>query len=189
MQNQTVLKDLGAILKQEIATHEGFPKPGISFKDIQSVLMNPRLTRSVLDASVKAIKEEKILPNAILGFDARGFLFGLPLAMRFGVPLIMARKANKLPGELTTTSFEKEYGTDSLSVQKGLIKPGMHVLVHDDLLATGGTAKAANHLIEEEGGVLCGFHFIMELGYLDGRKELESLAPVVSMVNFATSKD
>lgn len=185
------LTELEAELKKRIATYNDFPKSGVNFKDIQSILSDSILSRQVLDGSVDLLWQmggaEEI--NAVLGFDARGFLFGFPIALEFGIPLILARKQGKLPGEIVTVSFQKEYGTDTLSVQQGLITPGMKVLVHDDLLATGGTALAAVELIRNLKGVVAGFHFIMELGYLGAREKLEPHAPVLSMVNFKTPEE
>jgi adenine phosphoribosyltransferase len=145
------------------------------------------LDASVVDLVYQMRDREEI--NAVLGFDARGFLFGFPLALEFRIPFIPVRKKDKLPGELATVSFEKEYGKDTLSIQKKLITPGMKVLIHDDLLATGGTALAAVELVTSLGAAVFGFHFVMELGYLGAREKLEQIAPVISMVNFKTPEE
>lgn len=179
------MEEMQDFLKRNIATFQDFPVKGVNFKDIQSILKNPELSQAIMELSMDSIENQESLPDAILGFDARGFLFGFSLAGELHVPFFLARKTGKLPGELITVSFEKEYGTDTLSIQKGLIKPGMKVLVHDDLLATGGTARAAVELIEKEGGIVSGFHFIMELEYLSGRKKLKGLGEIISMVKYA----
>ncbi len=181
--------DLQRVLKERVATYPDFPKPGVNFKDIQSILSSPQISREVLLNSYEVILKNNPSLDAIVGFDARGFLFGTSLAIEFDIPFILARKANKLPGELVTVSFEKEYGPDTLSVQKGLIVPGMKVLIHDDLLATGGTALAAVDLVKKEGGIVSGFHFIIELGYLGGREKIEQHGKVLSMVRYETSEE
>lgn len=177
-------QDLERDLKECIPTYKDFPTPGINFKDIQGLMMNPSITRKTLDLSLRCV-ESRFSPDSILGFDARGFAFGPTMAILLSLPFIMARKKGKLPGELVVANYQKEYGVDTISIQKGLIKPGMKILVHDDLLATGGTARAAVDLIEKEGGIVSGFHFIMELEYLAGRKKLEGLGEIISMAKFA----
>lgn len=177
--------DFTSLLKEEIKTFHDFPKEGIAFKDLQSILMRPELTQGLLFESMSLFRVNDLQIDAILGFDARGFILGGALSVLLEVPLILARKEGKLPGELVVVSFEKEYGTDTLSIQKGLIKPGMKVLVHDDLLATGGTAGAAVELIQKEGGEVSGFHFLMELDYLSGRRKIEKFGKIISMVNFS----
>ena len=111
--------------------------------------------------------------NKILCFDARGFLFGFDLAKSSKTAMILARKPGKLPGEVITQTFQKEYGLDEIQVQKDLIKPGDNVLIHDDLLATGGTAAAAAEIILKCGAEIAGFNFIMDLSFLPGRKVLQ----------------
>jgi len=170
------IEECRKILTAEIKTFPDWPAKGVNFKDIQSILFNPEL------ALTTAHYLKEILPkkengeysfNKILCFDARGFLFGFDLAKEANTPMILARKPGKLPGELITQTFEKEYGLDEIQVQAGLIKPGDKVLIHDDLLATGGTARAAAEIILKCGAEIAGFNFIMDLSFLPGRKVLQ----------------
>lgn len=172
----TTIEECRKILTSEIKTFPDWPEKGVNFKDIQSILFNPEL------AKVTAHYLQELLPktakgdftfNKILCFDARGFLFGFDLAKTANAPMILARKPGKLPGELITQTFQKEYGTDEIQVQAGLIQPGDKVLIHDDLLATGGTAGAAAEIILKCGAEIAGFNFIMDLTFLPGRKVLQ----------------
>jgi adenine phosphoribosyltransferase len=163
------------LLKKKITTFPNWPKEGVNFKDIQSILFQPELAK-LTAYYLKDIlpKEEKEYAfNKILCFDARGFLFGFDLAKESNVPMILARKPGKLPGEVITQTFEKEYGVDEIQVQAGLIVKGDRVLIHDDLLATGGTAGAAAEIILKCGAEIAGFNFIMDLSFLPGRKVLQ----------------
>ncbi len=182
--------ELKESIRRYLKTYNDFPKPGVRFKDIQSLLMFPNINRMVIESMQKSIKEADLKPDVILAFDARGFLYGGMYAYMYGIPLIMARKKGKLPGKLVTQVFEKEYGQDEISVQSGLIKPGMRVLIHDDLLATGGTSEAAAKIILNQGGIIEGFHFLIELEYLSGRKILEEFkSPIISIINFVNPED
>lgn len=172
----TTIEECRKVLTTEIKTFPDWPEKGVNFKDIQSILFNPEL------AKVTARYLQELLPktatndfafNKILCFDARGFLFGFDLARAANAPMILARKPGKLPGELITQTFEKEYGTDEIQVQAGLIKPGDKVLIHDDLLATGGTAEAAAKIVLKCGAEIAGFNFIMDLTFLPGRNLLQ----------------
>lgn len=120
------------------------------------------------------------IPDVIVGLDARGFLIGPTLALRFGAGFVPVRKPGKLPGKIETADFEKEYGTDTFAIQSDAIKPGQKVLVVDDLIATGGSASAAGTLIEKSGGKLLGYLFIIELTFLKGRDKLN--APVYTLL-------
>lgn len=171
----TTLEECRKILTSEIKTYSDWPKKGVNFKDIQSILMNPSLAE-VTSFYLKELLPKKspteFLFNKILCFDARGFLFGFDLAKASNAPMILARKPGKLPGKVITQTFEKEYGLDEIQVQDGLIKPGDRVLIHDDLLATGGTAEAAAEIILKCGAEIAGFNFIMDLTFLPGRSIL-----------------
>ena len=152
-----------------------FPKPGIVFKDISPILHNPYLCEQIVNAF---ISESKFIDgiDAVCGMESRGFLFGFPLAMKLDVPFIMVRKAGKLPFDKVKKEYELEYGTASIEMHKDSIKPGMRVLIHDDLLATGGTAKAAAELIQEMGGTVAGFAFLYQLCELPGYKILSEIS-------------
>jgi len=175
IQKITTIEECRNVLTNEIKTFPDWPQKGVNFKDIQSILMNPEL------AAITSHYLKELLPkqapnnfsfDKILCFDARGFLFGFDLAKAAGTPMILARKPGKLPGKVITQTFEKEYGLDEIQVQDGLINPGDRVLIHDDLLATGGTAGAAAEIILKCGAEIAGFNFIMDLTFLPGREVL-----------------
>ena len=150
IQKITTIEECRNVLTNEIKTFPDWPQKGVNFKDIQSILMNPELaaiTSHYLKELLPKQAPNNFLFDKILCFDARGFLFGFDLAKAAGTPMILARKPGKLPGKVITQTFENEYGLDEIQVQDGLIKPGDRVLIHDDLLATGGTAGAAAEII------------------------------------------
>lgn len=184
------IEDFREVLKIEIATFNDWPKKGVNFKDIQSILYNPKLaslTSEYLAELLPKSHSNKFLFDKILCFDARGFLYGFDLARTANVPMILARKPGKLPGDVITQSFEKEYGMDEIQVQAGLIKPGDRILIHDDLLATGGTASAAAEIILKCDAKIAGFHFIMDLEFLPGRELLRKYVPdsdIISLIKF-----
>jgi adenine phosphoribosyltransferase len=170
------IEECRKVLTKEIKTFPDWPQKGVNFKDIQSILINPAL------AEVTSFYLKELLPkneqkefefNKILCFDARGFLFGFDLAKEAKTPMILARKPGKLPGKVISQTFGKEYGLDEIQIQEGLINPGDRVLIHDDLLATGGTAGAAAEIVLKCGAQIAGFHFIMDLTFLPGRKVLQ----------------
>lgn len=171
----TTIEACRKVLKQEIKTFPNWPQEGVNFKDVQSILMNPELaelTSFYLKELLPRDASGKFLFNKILCFDARGFLFGFDLAKTAKSPMILARKPGKLPGKVITQTFQKEYGLDEIQIQDGLIQPGDRVLIHDDLLATGGTAGAAAEIILKCGAEIAGFNFIMDLTFLPGRTVL-----------------
>lgn len=160
-----------------------FPKPGILFRDITPILENPVVSRAVVQEIMHQFKGVKI--DAIAGIESRGFLFGLPLSMEMNVPFIAIRKQGKLPAETVKYSYELEYGSATIEMHKGVVKKGMNVLIHDDLLATGGTAVASRELIELEGGTVAGFSFLIELNELRGREKLAATdKPILSVVDY-----
>src|SRR5665213_763604 len=160
-------------IKSAIRDIPDFPKPGIIFKDITPLLKEPGLCIKIVDAFEQQLKNVKI--DAIAGIESRGFLFGLTLATRLGVPFVPVRKAGKLPFTIKQKAYNLEYGTATIELHTDAFEPGQHILIHDDLLATGGTALAAGELITEMGGIIAGFSFVVGLGFLNGR---ERLAPV-----------
>jgi adenine phosphoribosyltransferase len=168
-------------LERHIRTVPDFPKPGISFKDITPLIENGEALHAATDALHAAT--EHLDYNRILSAEARGFVFGTALAYRARKGLILARKPNKLPRETISATYELEYGTDSLEAHADAIAPGTRVLVADDLLATGGTARAMCELVENAGGTVAGVAFLIELTYLHGR---DLLAPydVISLITY-----
>jgi adenine phosphoribosyltransferase len=175
--------DIQEKLAKTVRTIPNFPSPGILFRDITPVLENPTLSRAVIAEIIHQFDGVKI--DAIAGIESRGFLFGLPLAMEMNVPFITVRKKGKLPAETVEYSYRLEYGEATIEMHRGVVKEGMNVLVHDDLLATGGTAHATAELIRQEGGGLAGFSFLIELKSLHGREKLAHFAkPIISVLDY-----
>jgi adenine phosphoribosyltransferase len=168
-------------LERHIHTVPDFPKPGISFKDITPLIEDGEALHAATDALHAAT--DHLAYDRILSAEARGFVFGTALAYRARKGLILARKPNKLPRETISATYELEYGTDSLEAHADAIAPGTRVLVADDLLATGGTARAMCQLVESGGGTVAGVAFLIELSYLNGRGRL---APydVISLITY-----
>ncbi|MDT3402658.1 adenine phosphoribosyltransferase [Mucilaginibacter terrae] len=164
-------------IKSAIRDIPDFPKPGITFKDITPILKDPILCESIVNAFAAHFQNAKI--DAVAGIESRGFLFGLQLAGKLGVPFVPIRKAGKLPYTVKQMEYDLEYGSAKIEVHTDAFKPGQHILIHDDLLATGGTVTAAAKLVTEMGGMIAGFSFIVALGFLDGRKKIAPLADKV----------
>lgn len=161
---------LEADVKKAIRTIPDYPKNGIYFKDLTTLWRDGRLTRRVTDAMQRKWGRAKL--DKIVGVEARGFIVGAPLADRLGVGFVPARKIGRLPGMKVSVSYELEYGRQGLEIHSDSISRGDKVLVVDDLLATGGTSKAAATLVERLGGKVVGFAFVTELRSLNGRKKL-----------------
>ncbi|MDB4903790.1 MAG: apt [Mucilaginibacter sp.] len=157
-------------IKSAIRDIPDFPKAGIIFKDITPILKDPLLCGYIVDAFVEKLKSTRI--DAVAGIESRGFLFGLTLATRLGVPFVPVRKAGKLPFSIKQKAYSLEYGTAIIELHTDAFEPGQHILIHDDLLATGGTAFAASELIQEMGGIVAGFSFVVGLGFLNGKERL-----------------
>lgn len=157
-------------LKQFITIVPDWPKPGIKFKDITTLMDNGEAYRYATDQIVKYAKEKEI--DLIVGPEARGFIIGCPVAYSLGVGFAPVRKEGKLPRETMKVNYGLEYGKDVLTIHKDAIKPGQRVLITDDLLATGGTIEATIKLVEGLGGVVAGIAFLIELTYLEGRQKL-----------------
>lgn len=155
-----------------IRTIPGFPKEGILFRDFMPVLADAKALKLLVDALEQTLPVPVDSFDAIAGLEARGFLFGPILAARLGKGFLAVRKAGKLPPETISESYDLEYGTAAVEVETDLVKPGMRVLIVDDLIATGGTAKAAADLICRAGGSVVGFSFIMKLDGLNGLEQL-----------------
>ena len=159
-----------SLLAKHIREVKDFPKPGISFKDITPILSNPELSSLVIDSFVDGLKGKKV--DAIVGVESRGFLFGMLLANALSVPFVPIRKVGKLPSHTISEEYDLEYGTAKVEIHTDAIKQGWNVVVHDDLLATGGTAVAASKLVQRLGANILSFLFVVELSFLEGRNNL-----------------
>jgi adenine phosphoribosyltransferase len=157
-------------IKSVIRDVPDFPKPGILFKDITPMLADHILVKDVITAIADQYKNQKI--DAIAAVEARGFIFGSILAQELQCAFIPMRKSGKLPYKTISREYALEYGTASVEVHEDAIQKGWNVLVHDDLLATGGTASAAGWLVQQLGGTVAGFSFLINLGFLQGEKKL-----------------
>jgi adenine phosphoribosyltransferase len=157
-------------LKAKIRDVADFPKPGVVFKDIMPLLADEDALRETIDLIADWAEPRK--PDIVLGAEARGYITGGALACRLGCGFVPARKPGKLPWRTVAVKYALEYGFDQLEVHADSIRPGQRVLVHDDVLATGGTAKATVELVEQLGGTVVGLPFIIELAFLNGRERL-----------------
>ncbi|MEF2900601.1 MAG: adenine phosphoribosyltransferase [Terrisporobacter sp.] len=157
-------------LKQTVRVIENFPKEGISFKDITTLLQNGEALKFAIDEIIADLKDKDV--DLIVGPEARGFLMGTPVAYGMGVGFVPVRKPGKLPWEVESLEYDLEYGSNILEIHKDAIKPGQKVAIVDDLLATGGTMEAAAELIEKLGGEVVSMQFLIELEDLDGREKL-----------------
>lgn len=149
-----------------------FPKKGIIFKDITPLLINPLAREECLNILLSNLKEQKI--DKVIGVESRGFFFGILLAEKLNAGFVPVRKPNKLPYDTISASYELEYGSDSLEIHTDAIQKGDKVLIHDDVLATGGTAKAVCELVEQLGGEIVQVNFLMELSFLNGREKIKN---------------
>jgi adenine phosphoribosyltransferase len=168
-------------LKTKIRDVPDFPKPGVVFKDIMPLLADAEALRDAVDQIAEWAGPRE--PDIVLGAEARGYITGGALACRLGCGFVAARKPGKLPWHTVTAKYALEYGFDQLEVHADSIRPGQRVLVHDDVLATGGTAKATVELVEQLGGIVVGLPFIIELAFLNGRERLEG-HDVFSLVEY-----
>lgn len=150
---------------------QDFPKPGIGFKDITPLLANPEASKECLELLISGLKGQKI--DKVIGVESRGFFFGTLLANRLNAGFVPVRKPKKLPFSTISATYDLEYGTDTLEIHTDAIKKGDKVLIHDDVLATGGTAKAVCELVEKLGGEIIQVNFIMELTFLNGREKIK----------------
>jgi adenine phosphoribosyltransferase len=148
-----------------------FPKPGIVFKDITPLLLNPRAVRSAIDQLTVWARPRDV--DYVVAAEARGFILGTALALELDAGFVPARKPGKLPHETISAEYILEYGINALEVHADAVADGARVLIHDDLLATGGTALALAELVEQLGGEVVGCAFLVELGFLEGRRKLE----------------
>jgi adenine phosphoribosyltransferase len=159
-------------LKAKIRDVPDFPEPGIVFKDIMPLLADPSCLREAVDLLAEWAEPRK--PDVILGAEARGFILGAALAYKLGCGFVAARRPGKLPWKTVSASYALEYGENALELHADAIANGARVLVHDDVLATGGTARAICDLARQLGGEIVGVEFVIELEFLDGKQHLES---------------
>ena len=173
--------ELASELSSLIRDVPDFPIEGILFKDITTLLRNADAFREVIDWLDECYADSAV--DQVVAIEARGYIFGAPLAYKLGSGFVPIRKPGKLPAETISESYELEYGTNSLEMHEDAIEPGQRVLLVDDLLATGGSARAAINLIERVGGAVVGVAFLIELDFLHGRDELEG-HEVLSLIHF-----
>ncbi|MCR9073373.1 MAG: adenine phosphoribosyltransferase [Alphaproteobacteria bacterium] len=158
-------------LKAHIREVPDFPKPGILFYDISTLLAHPAAWKETVDRLAEIIRPFE--PDLLAGIESRGFLTAAPLALELGLGFLMVRKKGKLPGPTVPYTYDLEYGTDTVEIQEGAVRPGQRVVILDDLLATGGTLGASVELLRKVGGEVAGGACIMELTFLKGREKLD----------------
>lgn len=162
-----------------------FPKPGIQFKDITPIFLDAKLCDEIAESIVNNFLHNHGKVDAVCAIESRGFFIGILIAQKLNIPLFPVRKKGKLPAETKSFTYDLEYGTATLEIHTGVVKPKWNVMIHDDLLATGGTAMAAAELVQMEGGNVAGFSFIAELDFLNGKdKILRYSKNIVSLMNY-----
>ncbi len=164
--------------KEHIRAIPDFPKPGILFYDISTLLAHPKAWQATVEHLAAAVRPHR--PDLLVGIESRGFLVAAPLAYALGSGFAMMRKEGKLPGRTVRHSYDLEYGSDTIEVQEDAISPGQRIIVVDDLLATGGTMQAAIDLVQRQGGTVAAAVCIIELAFLNGRRRIN--VPLSSMV-------
>jgi adenine phosphoribosyltransferase len=167
-------------LKDHIRSIPDFPKPGILFYDISTLLAHPHAWKTTVERLADAVRPQR--PDLLMGIESRGFLVAAPLAYALGSGFAMVRKKGKLPGKTVQFTYDLEYGTDTIEIQEDAIIPGQRVVVVDDLVATGGTTEAAINLITQRGGEVVGAACIIELNFLKGRDRIP--VPLTSMIAY-----
>lgn len=165
-------KELVAKLEQTIENIPNFPKEGIQFKDITPIFLQPKLYEEAVEEMAN-MSRGKV--DVVCGIESRGYIFGIAIAVKLGVPFVLIRKKGKLPPPFIGEKYDLEYGTAEIEMKTEQIKEGQRVLIHDDLLATGGTATAAARLVQRQGGKVTQFSFLIELNGLGGRQKLEQV--------------
>ena len=167
-------------LKDHIRTIPDFPKPGILFYDISTLLMHAAAWQTTVERLSDAVKPYR--PDLLAGIESRGFLVAAPLALKLGIGFVMVRKQGKLPGATVPYTYDLEYGSDTIEIQADAVEPGQRVVLVDDLLATGGTMRAAAQLIRSRGADVCSGACIMELSFLNGRERID--IPFTSLISY-----
>lgn len=173
-------------LKSIIRSVPDFPKQGIMFRDITTLIENPEAFKYCIDQIAEHYKQEDY--DVIVGVESRGFIFGAALAYATGKPLLIVRKPGKLPCDVVFEEYELEYGTDKIEMHADSVKAGQRILLVDDLLATGGTIKATANLIEKAGGKVAGMAFVIELTFLNGKEKLKDY-DVFSLVEYDSEEE
>lgn len=163
--------DLQQELNKTIQSVQDFPKRGVVFKDINPLFKQPALMKKVIAEMADFAKQ--VNAQHIVGIESRGFFFGIPLALELNIPFVAARKKGKLPGDVISQDYLLEYGTDCIEIQKAAIYENERYLIVDDVIATGGTAKATAEIIHKGGALVCGFSFLIELSFLNGKSVLD----------------
>ena len=175
-------RETNELIKSKIRDIPDFPREGIIFKDITTVLRDPIAFKKAVELLAKHYEKQNI--DYIAGIEARGFIFGSALAYKMNKGFIPIRKPGKLPAKTESMSYDLEYGKDSLEIHTDAVEPGKRVLIVDDLLATGGTAEAAIKLVKKIGGVITGIAFVVELEFLKGREKLPEDCMVTRLISF-----
>lgn len=168
-------------LREKVRVIEDFPKEGISFKDITTLISDGEALKEAVDKMAEFFKDKNI--DLVVGPEARGFIFGVPVAYALGAGFVPVRKPGKLPADTVKVEYDLEYGSDILEIHKDAIKPGLRVAIVDDLLATGGTIAAVTKLVEQVGGGVVGLSFAIELEELKGREKLKDY-DVMSLLKY-----
>tara|TARA_B100000780_G_scaffold59467_1_gene38021 strand:+ start:552 stop:1079 length:528 start_codon:yes stop_codon:yes gene_type:complete len=170
-------------IKDIIRSVSDFPKKGIDFKDITPLLLNHKISDEIVNEFINKLSHINI--DAIVGVESRGFLFGFLLANKMGIPFIPIRKAGKLPSKTISVAYELEYGVSEIEIHIEDIQPGWNILIHDDLLATGGTALASCQLIEEANAKIAAFAFVVSLDFLNAKDKLIKYSKnIISLVEY-----
>ena len=170
-------------LRDAIRDIPDFPKPGIVFKDITPILKDQQLCSDIVEQFAEQCKDLAL--DAIVGIESRGFLLGFLLANRLGLPFIPIRKQGKLPAKTFEQHYDLEYGSAAIEIHQDAFKPGARLLVHDDLLATGGTIAASSKLIQQMGGEIAAFAFVINLAFLKGTEKIQPFCnKVISLVSY-----
>ena len=167
-------------LKEHIRSIPDFPRPGILFYDISTLLAHPSAWQATVKRLAAAVHPHR--PDLLIGIESRGFLVAAPLAYELGLGFAMVRKKGKLPGQTVRFTYDLEYGSDTIEIQEDAIVEGQRVIVLDDLLATGGTMRAAINLVRQRGGLVCGAGCIIELSFLNGRRRID--VPLAAMISY-----
>jgi adenine phosphoribosyltransferase len=156
-------------IKSTLRDVPDFPKPGILFKDITPIFYDQKLCSRIVDEFIERLAEK---PDAMIGIESRGFLFGFMVANKLNIPFVLVRKAGKLPYKTVSVEYDLEYGTSKMEMHEDALQKDWNVLIHDDLLATGGTAEAAAQLVKKMGAKVLGFNFVIGLDFLNGKNKL-----------------
>lgn len=169
-------------IKKTIRDVPDFPKPGIMFKDITPLFYDQALCSRIVDGFIERMPQR---PDAIIGIESRGFLFGFMMANKLNIPFVLIRKAGKLPYKKISYEYELEYGVSKIEIHEDALEKDWNVMIHDDLLATGGTAEAAAQLVKKLGAKVCGFNFVVGLDFLNGKEKLEKHSNnIICLVNY-----